>query len=218
MSLTEKNRWYAGVSPLDVTAEDFCKLHQTGFIPSHIYERYEETGGLKWVGTTEKYSELQETKRHGNLSVEYRKTGKDLEYCKTDADGDIVRGQDGLALMMNLEEKKAAGVALKDQTIVAFADGEPIGMVCNEFGAVGVWVESRAQKQGIGTHLLATYMLENPGVRIGQMTNAGFNMTIAAHKNLCAALAETQALPGRTVAKSQESQRREPPTQSALKD
>lgn len=197
MEEAQTKKWYGGVSPTDLTAKGFCKLHHTGYIPSPAYERYEETGGLAWLGKPEKYAILRETRQHGNLTVEYRMKDEWLDYVKIDADGEIVRGRDGMALMMSMDEKKAAGLALKDQTIVAFVGDEPVGHVSNELGAVGVWVEARVQKKGIGSRLLVSYLLDNPTSQIGQMTNAGENMVCAAHKQLCEAI-EPAGLPGKT--------------------
>jgi hypothetical protein len=169
--------------------DDFAKYHQTGHISSTAYKRYEEEGGLSWLGSKSKYPILLKKGKYGPYEVEFRQTGESLEYTKTDDEGWPVYGPDKKALMLTPEEIKAKGYRQTDATIVAFIDDKPIGFASNEWGAVGVWVEGKYQKLGIGSDLLVMYMQDNPKFitgerKIGQMTPAGYNMTTAAYDKL----------------------------------
>lgn len=171
--------WRGGKAPWDMTTAEFMEQHYTGFISSSAYEAYEKTGGIAWIGNIDKFPVVVATDRNG---IEYRKSVELSNYLKADAEGEIVRhAQTGEAILMSPPEKVLARAPRTDRTIVAFSNGEPVGLVSNEFGAVGVWVEERAQKKGIGTALLKRYLEENPSARIGQMTNAGINMVRRLH-------------------------------------
>lgn len=61
----------------------------------------------------------------------------------------------------------------------------PIGFASNEFGTAGVWVVREFQGKGLGTYLLKEFMKRSPNIgKIGQMTDAGENLTRAYHKDL----------------------------------
>jgi hypothetical protein len=174
---------------LESNWEDFRNYHKTGWIPSSAYERYEADGGLAWLGPKTKRPKLLATKQYGPHTVEFRQSDEKLQYTKTDAEDRIVRDSNGRALMMSPEEMKAQGLRETDPTIVAYINDEPIGMASNEFGSAGVWVEKRYQKLGIGSDLLVMFMEDNPKFlsgksKIGQMTNAGENMTHRAYHKL----------------------------------
>jgi hypothetical protein len=173
---TRKN-WYGGRAPWELDKLDFLKLHNTGYITSDTYLNYERDGGLSWLG---KISEYPIFDREEN-GIEYRRTGNKLSYSAVDMDGKIRRDEEGMAIHMTDEEISKKDYPKYDQTIVAFSNKEPIGFVSNEFGAVGVWVEGRYQKQGIGLSLLKNFIDENPSMRIGKMTNAGVNAVLKLH-------------------------------------
>ena len=161
---------------------DFLKHHYTGHIGSDSYRGYQKEGGLSWLGEKSKYPVLLDKKTMGEFDVEFRQTGDRQLYNKIDINGDIVRGTDGMAIMMSPEEIKQAGYPEFDTMVVAFVDDKPIGFASNEFGAVGVWVEGPYQKRGIGTELLEKHIDQRPSVKsgkskIGQMTHSGTLMT-----------------------------------------
>jgi hypothetical protein len=173
----------------EATEDEFMKYHNTGHISSQAYERYEAEDGLSWLGDIQKYPKLLSKKNYGPYTVEFRQTGNKLFYTKTDDNGEIVRGEDGLATTFSDEEIKQRGYPEHDQSIVAFINGKPRGLVSNEFGTIGVWIEGPFQKLGIGSDLLVTYMEMNPKFikmksKIGQMTNAGYSMSKSAYRKL----------------------------------
>jgi GNAT superfamily N-acetyltransferase len=177
---------------LEDNSDDFFQHHYTGQIPSHAYEQYEKDGGLAWLGSKTKYPKLLNTKQYGPYLVEFRQRDTKLQYVKYDDNDDlkILRDEKGMALYLSPEEMKAKGYRETDETIAAFVGDTPIGLASNEFGAVGVWVEAKYQKLGIGSDLLVMYMEDNHSKfiagkgKIGQMTNAGRNMTYAAYNKL----------------------------------
>lgn len=169
--------------------EDFLKHHNTGFIPSHVYKDYEKEGGLSWLGSKNKYPVLLTSKQYGPYLIEFRQSGEKVQYTKINDEGDIVRDEEGWATYFSPEEMKQMNLRDTDSTIVAFFEDKPIGFASNEFGSIGVWVEGKYQKLGIGSDLLVMYMEDNPKFlhgksKIGQMTNAGTNMTLAAYDKL----------------------------------
>jgi hypothetical protein len=174
---------------LETNWDDFLSHHKTGYIPSTAYARYQKDGGLAWLGNKSKHPKLLATKQYGPHTVEFRQSEEPLQYTKTDAEGNIVRGPDGRALMLSPEEMKTKNLRHTDATIVAFINDEPIGLASDEFGTAGVWVEKRYQRLGIGSDLLVMFMEDNPKFitgksKIGQMTDAGESMTKSAYDKL----------------------------------
>jgi hypothetical protein len=176
-------------SPEQLDQDAFLRHHYTGFIGSSAYSQYEKEGGLSWLGKKSKYPVLLHHGKYGQFDVEFRQTGDVNRYTKTDANGDIVRNANGIAMEMTPEEIKAEGLAEHDETIVAFVGDKPIGFASNEFGAVGVWVEGAFQKVGIGTDLMDMHIQLRPRVaagksKIGQATNAGISLMKAYHRKM----------------------------------
>lgn len=176
---------------LEDNKDDFFNHHYTGHISSNAYEQYEKDGGLSWLGPKAKYPKLLGRKQYGTQIIEFRQKNELLKYVKyDDKDEEILRDEKGLALYLSPEEIKAKGYRETDASIVAFAGEKPIGLASDEFGAIGVWVEAKYQKLGIGSDLLVMYMEDNHNKfisgkgKIGQMTNAGKNMTYAAYDKL----------------------------------
>lgn len=158
----------------------FMKHHRTGHIASDAYSRYEEEGGLSWLGNKSKYPILIASGKFGKFDVEFRQTGETLEYTKV-VNGEVVRDAAGHALSMTPEEIKAQGLPEKETTVVAFVGDTPVGHASNEFGTVGVWVEGPYQKSGIGVELMDLHIQQRPTFKtkqgkIGQMTYAGQSM------------------------------------------
>lgn len=113
--------------------------------------------------------------------IEYRQSGEKLRYTYFDEETlTHRRNEHGELIYRPDEELLRDGYALYDTTIVAFDKETPVGYASDEFGAVGVWVESPYQKKGIGITLLDEHMKQRrKNTKIGQMTNAGINMTLA---------------------------------------
>lgn len=160
----------------------FMKHHYTGHIGSDAYRNYEKEGGLKWLGDKSKWPELLDKGQFGPFFVEFRQRGEKNEYVTHDENGEIKRLPNGDPIYMTDAEKRAENLPLKDTSIAAFVNDKPIGLASNEFGTVGVWVEGPYQKQGIGVALMSKHIEQRPDVqsgrnKIGQMTNAGYNMT-----------------------------------------
>ena len=175
--------------PEDLDRDRFLRHHYTGHIGSSAYSQYEKEGGLGWLGNPSKYPVVLERERLGKHTVEFRQTGDDVRYTKTDDKGNIVRDERGDAMYMTKDEIRAAGLHEKDTTIVAFVDGKPVGLASNEFGAVGIWVEGAYQKSGIGTRLLELHLEQRPRVKtgkgkIGQATDAGISLMKAYHRKM----------------------------------
>ncbi len=169
--------------------DDFLKHHYTGHIEPYAYEKYEKEGGLAWLGNPSEYPVLLSSKQYGKYHVEFRQSGEAKRYVKHDSDGEIVRDQNGMAIYMTPDEMKQQNKRATDETIVAFANGKPIGHASNEWGAAGVWVEKPYQGLGIGSDLLVMFMKENPEFmsgenKIGQMTPAGKKMTLSAYDKI----------------------------------
>lgn len=162
--------------------QDFLKHHFTGHIPSHSYVEYEKDGGLSWLGNKSKYKKLIDSGVYGEYNVEFRLNGEKLRYVDVDDNGNINRDVNGNAIYMSSEKIREKKIPEEDTTLVAFVGDKPIGFASNEFGSVGVWVEKKYQKNGIGTALLEKHISLRPdskssSFKIGQMTNAGINMT-----------------------------------------
>lgn len=172
-------------NPSDMTEQEFMDYHRTGFIPESAYEKYKTVDGLSWI-TKAKNPVLHSVKEFGGKTIEFRMSGEKLQYAKWRDDGDdLVRDEKGLAVYMSEEEMKMRNLPLVDTSITAFDGDTAIGWASNEFGADGVWVVDAYQRMGIGTYLLTEFRKQFPEKRkIGQMTNAGYNMTRAYYRKL----------------------------------
>ena len=169
-------------SPHEIDKDKFMKHHYTGYIPSDAYKEYRKEGGLKWLGDKSRWPVLLDTGDYGPFHVEFRQRDEKNEYVAQDENGNIKRDDKGIAIMMTAADQRAANLPMRDTSIAAFVDNKPIGLASNEFGSVGVWVEYPYQKQGIGVALLEKHIEQRPDVesgrnKIGQMTDAGINMT-----------------------------------------
>ena len=167
--------------PYEGDKHAFMKHHYTGHIPTSAYARSEAEGGLSWLGEKSKYPVLLASGKYGNFDVEFRQSGEELKYTKSEGDT-YLRDKSGELVYMSPEEVKAANLPEKDTTVVAFVNDTPVGFASNEFGAVGVWVEKPYQKSGIGVELMDMHIQQRPTFQtkrgvIGQMTIAGQSMT-----------------------------------------
>ena len=164
--------------------EKFLRYQRTGYIPDDTYKRYETNGGLSWLGNKNKYPIVLGVEHFNNYTVEFRQNDVNSQYVKTDDSGNIGRDESGNVIMMTKDEIIEKGLPLKETTIVAFINDQPIGHASNEFGTVGVWVEKRYQGLGIGTALMEKHIEQRPDIqskkyKIGQMTQSGEGMTKA---------------------------------------
>lgn len=171
---------------LEVSEDDFFQHHYTGHIPSHAYERYEEEGGLSWLGDKSKHPKILATKQYGPHKIEFRQNDKKSMYVHPDNDQ---WGPGADVRYMTDDEMAKESLPTHDTTIYAYVGDKPIALASNEFGTAGVWVEKPYQKLGLGSDLLIMFMeLDKRFMRgkskIGQMTNAGQNMTRAAYRKL----------------------------------
>jgi len=183
--------------------EEFLAYHRTGYIEPQAYERYEEPGGLQWVGRGatgpgiphgeadpyERWPVPLYVRLYGPYLVEFRQSGQVLQYTKTNEEGWPVYGSDGRAIMLTPEEIRAKGLIETSPDIAAFVEGESIGLVSDEWGAVGVYIEQPFQHFGIGTDLLVEYLRRHPRFRtgkgkLGQMTPAGARLAKAAYRKM----------------------------------
>lgn len=200
--LAHNKSWYKiaqlnGKEPWQMTQEEFVNYHITGFIQSDHYDDYKTIDGIRYFNEKENFPLLYDTKQFGNTIVEFKKSGKPLQYVKTDANDNIIRDNQGKATYLSDEEMKTKGLATEDQTIVAFVGDDPIGFASNEFGATGVWVVEDYQNKGIGSYLLKEFRKTmRPSSRLGQATNSGIALTKKYHKNLVKdALQESKPVP-----------------------
>lgn len=182
VKLDDKYQKLKKIDPHEIEKSHFLKSQYTGHIRSDAYNRYEQPGGLSWLGSKSKYPTLLGTEQHGPYEVEYRQSNETLKYLKVDKDGEVVRDEQGNAVFMTPEEIDAAGYIKTETSVVAFINDKPIGNASNEFGAVGVWVEKKYQNLGIGLMLLSKHIELRPDVMskkrtIGQMTDAGIALT-----------------------------------------
>jgi GNAT superfamily N-acetyltransferase len=170
--------------PWEMTRSEFRKYQLTGYIPSSAYQDYRTTEGISWL-KKEKHPKLYSEKEFGDKKVEFRKSGDHLEYTKIDKDGEIIRDNNHMAIMLTDDEAKAKGYPIESRDITAFYDGKPIGWASDEFGATGVFVVDDFQKLGIGKYLLSEYRKGMPFSRkLGQATEAGYNLAGSWHNDL----------------------------------
>jgi GNAT superfamily N-acetyltransferase len=198
MNWYRKAQLIDGKKPWQMTQQDFLNYHYTGFISSDAYSSYKTKEGLDWL-KKQNYPVLYEEKVFDGVPVEFRKTGKKLQYAKQDPNNKfgLLRNPDGDLIYMTDEEIKKEGLPTHDQTIVAFVGDDAIGWASNEFGATGVWVIDKYQGKGIGTYLLKEFRKTmKPEHKMGQMTQAGIELTKAYHRDLVKqALEENKPVP-----------------------
>jgi 8-oxo-dGTP pyrophosphatase MutT (NUDIX family)/GNAT superfamily N-acetyltransferase len=185
--------------------EKFVSHHNTGHISSESYKDI----NLDWI-KPEKYqvhhSSMTTSAGH---HIEFRQSGEPLKYVKTNHEGEIERGTDGNANYLSDQEIQQKGLPAKSTHIVAFHDNKPIGHASDEFGTDGVWVKPEYQKQGIGTELLHHFrsQFKNRG-KMGQMTDAGRNLTGSYYRKYIAPMKKTEVNEPLMKPYESESQRR----------
>jgi len=174
----------AQYKPWEMTRQEFLDYHHTGYISSSAYDDYSTVDGLSWI-KKEKYPVLYSVKNFGKYRIEFRKSGEKLKYTAIDPNDDlkILRDEKGMALMLTDDEIKSKGLPTEDLTIAAFDGDKAIGLASDEWGTDGVWVVKDYQKLGIGVYLLSELRKQHEDKRkIGQMTDAGYNMSGSYHK------------------------------------
>jgi len=198
--------WYrtaageAANEPWQMTREEFMDFHRTGWISPEAYKQYRTLEGVAWLGPKSKYPILHSKGVFGGREIEFRQTGRKLQYVKENpapepGEDFIMRDGHGLALYLSEEEMDRRGLHKFDTTIVAFDGDTPVGWGSDEFGTIGVWVAEPYQRKGIGTWLLREMSRTFPGRRMGQMTDAGRAAAFALHRRLV----EEAAKEGRPV-------------------
>jgi GNAT superfamily N-acetyltransferase len=128
---------------------------------------------LAWAGTVEKCPLVLQTIETPRGPIDFRQTGERLRYCRIDDAGEIVRNFNGDPLYWTDLELLQRNAALFDQSIIAFDGDRAIGLVSNEWGVPGVWVEREYQRNGIGLALLTAYHRARPIKSLGQATWPG---------------------------------------------
>lgn len=176
----------ASIKPWELTAKEFLDTYITGFIASSAYRDYATTDGISWLGSKERYPLKTRDLVIDGEALEFRKNRNLLQYCKLDANNDILRDESGKAVMESAEGIIERKLPIYDAIIVVFnASGLPIAFASDEFGCDGIWVVEDYQRKGIGVKLLTDFraQFETRGA-IGQATNAGINMAAAYHREL----------------------------------
>lgn len=160
-----------------VNEEAFVSYHYTGAIQEDAYQNYR----IKY--DKEQYSLLiKEVQDNQGKLIELRKTGEKLKYVKW-VDNEIARDELGLALMRTDDEILADNLPLYDTAIVAFCGDESVGLVADEFGSDGVWVNPEFQRRGIGTILITEFRKQfSDSRKMGQMTAAGIKLARSYYK------------------------------------
>jgi|ERR1035437_628025 hypothetical protein len=170
--------------PWQVPLKDYLDTQITGWIPSDAYDSYSTRKGLDWVDP-KKYPEVIKTVDVRGTPVTIQRDREPMQYTKTDANDDIVRGPDGLAEHLSTAEAVAAGLPTETANLVAVDSKGVVGFASDEFGATGVWVVEEMQRGGLGKTLLQEFHQLNPRLAarpIGQATEAGRNLVASYHK------------------------------------
>jgi len=192
-------KWYKisqSTPPWKMTQKEFLDYHFTGDISQEAYEGYKTPEGFKW-NKIEDHPILVDAKQFGNYEIEFRQTGRKLQYVDHTPDGEIKRDESGQAVNMTDDEAKAKGLQLYDPSMTAFHNGQAIGMSSDEWGSDGIWVAEDYQKLGIGTYLIQQLRSHfKPERKMGQMTAQGKILTRRLHeKAVIKALEEGQDVP-----------------------
>lgn len=158
--------------------KSFMDYHCTGYIDSATYDQYGTKEGLRWLKKSNHPVLYKWIKLRTGETIELRKTGKKLQYCRLDDDGNIVRDEDWNPKYMTDREIKASGLPTHGTSIVAFdLNGDAVGWVSDEWGADGVFVIRDFQRKGLGVILLYEFRKQfKPTRKIGQMTAGGYAM------------------------------------------
>lgn len=191
IKIANKENW-------QMTEDEFLKHHYTGFIPSDAYKNYETSTGINFIKKSN-YPHLYDTQNIDGKKIEYRMQSRDLQFVKNDKEGNIIRDDKGMAVFLTKQEMLEQGYPTESHEIAAFTDDQPIGFASDEFGSTGVWVIKDMQNKGIGTKLLYDFRKLNPHMqsrKLGQMTNAGYNLARKYHQKLVQdALQEQKPVP-----------------------
>jgi hypothetical protein len=165
--------------------KEFLKYHYTGHIPQHAYDDYATVDGLSWL-KIDRYQTLLGTMNVDGERLEFRKSNEKIKYTKIDNNGEVMRDSQGLALMMSDEEIAAKGYHIYETTIVVFNEAkQAVGLASDEWGADGIWVVNAYAKKGVGRVLLRELRKQFKSKRkIGQMTDAGQNMSLAYYRDM----------------------------------
>lgn len=113
--------------------------------------------------------------------IEFRKYKDKNNYVKKDENGEIMRGENKLALKLSEEEILEKNLPLYQAGATAFnKKGECIAYSSDEFSSDGVWVREDYQRRGIGLELLIELRSSfKDSRRMGQMTSQGIELACA---------------------------------------
>lgn len=173
--------------PWQMTVDEFVKHHFTGWIASHVYDQYETLEGVSWLGDRNRSPVLIDTQEFGGSTIEFRQHGTKNKYFWWDDEKfQHKRDKMGNVIYRTDEEIEEAGLPMYDTTVIAMDGDQPVGWASDEFGATGVWVVEPYQRLGIGTHLLRLFnqQFKDQSRKMGQMTNAGIELTRSYHRAL----------------------------------
>ena len=191
IKIANKENW-------QMTEDEFLKHHYTGFIRSDAYKDYETSSGMSFIKKSD-YPDIYDIQNIDGKKIEYRIQSRDLQFVKKDKEGNIIYDDNGMAVILTKQEMLEQGYPIESHEIAAFVDDQPIGFASNEFGSTGVWVIKDMQNKGIGTKLLYDFRKLNPHMqsrKLGQMTNAGYNLARKYHEKLVQdALQEQKPVP-----------------------
>ncbi len=171
--LDQHNLWTARPRDIPPDEDQFIEQHKTGHIPNDAYRTMFKD---PWIvpNYQERYPILLETKNMKGVVVEFRQSGERLKYVKYTPEDEIVRDDQGMAVMQTEEEMRANGLHLTDTTVAAFVGNREVGCASDEWGADGVFVDPEFKRLGIGVHLLYLFRKQfKPERQMGQMTHAG---------------------------------------------
>lgn len=174
------------VNAWEQTTKEFIAHHITGYISESAYRDYATIEGLSWLGKKDRFPlKIRQMVVDGEI-IEFRKNKERLQYCQMDADGNIARDPEGMALHQSLDEIIAQELPAYSTVIIVFnAKDQPIAFASDEFGCDGLWVVESYQRKGIGVKLLTDFRAQfSDRGPIGQATGAGIRLATAYHREL----------------------------------
>ena len=159
---------------------------------SHPASAYDtDLASLNGYSSAKNYPELLNSIIQHGLVFDVRKHTRDRldnKYTKINTNGDVVYGEDGLALMMTHEE--VATMIPEDQryhsdfAIIEKQNNQIVGNTQDEWGTLLVVVAREYRKFGFGTILVKLARDAQPTRQSGGFTNAGYNNFARVHDKM----------------------------------
>jgi hypothetical protein len=129
---------------------------------------------------------LLNTIKHGSIYVKYyidNGSGfKNNQYVKHGEDGEIMRDDNQMAVLMTKDEIAKAGYTY-DRNVIAVHDNKTIGSAQDEWGCVLVYVVKELKGIGIGQQLTTFYRSYYPNKTSGGTTSGGYHNLKKYHKS-----------------------------------